>query len=46
MAKHERKTMNAKKVLDSSLKVGEDKINIKQNASRIICHLPLQVIMG
>jgi NTE family protein len=32
MAKHERKTMNAKKVLDSSLKVGEDKINIKQNA--------------
>ena len=34
MAKHERNTMNAKKVLDSSLKVGEDKINIKQNASR------------
>ena len=33
MAKHERKTMNAKKVLDSSLKVDEDKINIKQNAS-------------
>ena len=34
MAKHERKTMNAKKVLDSSLKVDEDKINIKQNTSR------------
>ena len=32
MAKYERKTMNAKKVLDSSLIVGEDKINIKQNA--------------
>ena len=34
MAKYERKTMNAKKVLDSSLIVGEDKINIKQNAFR------------
>ena len=32
MANHERNTMNAKKVLDSSLKVDEDKINIKQNA--------------
>jgi NTE family protein len=33
MAKHERKIINAKKVLDSSLKVDEDKINIKQNTS-------------
>jgi NTE family protein len=33
MAKHERKIINAKKVLDSSLKVDEDKINIKQYTS-------------
>ena len=37
--------MNSIKVLASSFKVDEDKINIKEDAFRNIMHLPLQVMM-